>query len=126
MTLLTSASNGSIAELFDAQLALACRHVSRVLETLNSSLHRVMCCTVFINVPAVSHDSSVWSQWTHVETLLQTLIADNFARAEVNDDDEASDEQSVDSALKVSDCLCLLSISLALSIRNLIIVCLFL
>lgn len=104
MTVLQGSSDSSLSDVFYAQLTLACRHVSRVLQTLNSSLHRVLCCTVFVNLSAMNKED-VWSDWQKVQSVVQKLIENKFESQKSESDggnDEYSDEQSVDSAVVVS------------------------
>jgi hypothetical protein len=53
---LTDGDDGKAAQraLLHAQLALACRHVSRVFEVQASSLQSALSCTVFVNTSALS------------------------------------------------------------------------
>lgn len=102
--LTTSNSSISTTELLMTQLTLACRHVHRVLTTLNSSLRRVLCCTVFININALNTLTlgRKWNSWSEVQSCVQRLIEDNFeVCCDKNDEDSSSEVESVDSRAEV-------------------------
>lgn len=110
MTLLASSSSPqqSVSDVFYAQLTLACRHVARVLQVLNSSLHRVMCCTVLVNIGVLNSGNSnstlegsmnklEWNDWENVKEFVQELISknsfDNEKKSENDDDNEDNGDE---------------------------------
>ncbi len=107
MTLLSSGDSAELSDpvrqqqLLMAQLALACRHVHRVLEVLDSSLDRALCCTVFLNLPALLEPLGLRPDGPHWESiratalrLLQTNCAAHKAKVEKRDADGDLDECS--------------------------------